>query len=244
LEPDGPDLIAPILQPSDLPLSSQGKCKEKRHQTVTLGAIITAKGMPFDIMFIRPLGTDLDRAALMAIQADRFMPATKNGQPVAVSRAIDVEVEACVEKYKDKDGRKVERVWLATQPRQILRPVTKDSGAASFFLRSQYSGGAIVPLGSPFKIGNGVSAPVPLVSPEAVYTDKARRAKISGMILVSVLVDPHGIPGDARIIKSLEPGLDQSALDAVNNYRFMPALAKGNYPVPVKIMIEVHFRLY
>ena len=138
----------------------------------------------------------------------------------------------------------VERVWLAAQPRQRLRPVTEDSKAASFFLRSQYSGGAIVPLGSPLKIGNGVSAPVPLVSPEAVYTEKARRAKISGMILVSLLVDPHGIPRDAQIIQSLEPGLDQSALNAVNNYRFTQALAKNNYPVPVKIMIEVHFRLY
>lgn len=244
LEPDGPDIVAPLLRSTQLPLRAEGKCKEKRNEVVTLGLIINKRGLPLDIMFIHPLGNDIDRAALLAVEGDRFTAATKNGEPVAVSRAIDVEVEACRERYKDTEGRKMERVWIAAQPQQRLRPIAEDSKAAAFFLRSEFFDRVSVLLSGPAKIGKGVSAPVPLVFPEAVFTEKARKAKINGMVLVTLLVDPHGIPQQARVIRKLDPGLDQSALDAANKYRFTPALANGAEPVPVMITVEVNFRLY
>jgi protein TonB len=98
--------------------------------------------------------------------------------------------------------------------------------------------------GGLFRIGGGVSAPVPIVSPEAEFSDEARRAKYQGVCLVSLIVDAQGNPQNPRIIRALGMGLDEKALEAVRKYKFKPAMKDGKTPVPVMITIEVNFRLY
>jgi protein TonB len=98
--------------------------------------------------------------------------------------------------------------------------------------------------GGLFRIGGGVSAPVPIVSPEAEFSDEARRAKYQGVCLVSLIVDAQGNPQNPRVIRALGMGLDEKALEAVKKYKFKPALKDGRTPVPVMITIEVNFRLY
>jgi len=98
--------------------------------------------------------------------------------------------------------------------------------------------------GGLFRIGGGVSAPVPIISPEAEFSDEARRAKYQGVCLVSLIVDAQGNPQNPRIIRALGMGLDEKALEAVRKYKFKPALKDGKTPVPVMITIEVNFRLY
>jgi TonB family protein len=97
--------------------------------------------------------------------------------------------------------------------------------------------------GGLYQIGGGVSAPVPIFTPEAEFSDEARRAKYQGVCLISVIVDKFGNPQDPRVIRALGMGLDEKALDAVRKYKFKPAM-KGNMAVPVRITIEVNFRLY
>ena len=94
------------------------------------------------------------------------------------------------------------------------------------------------------RVGSRVSAPIALTSPQAPYTDEARKAQVEGICLVSLIVDAHGMPQDARVVRSLNPGLDQNAIQAVYRYRFKPALKDGWQPVPVMITAEVHFRLH
>ena len=45
-----------------------------------------------------------------------------------------------------------------------------------------------------------------------------------------------------RIEESLDPGLDQKALDAISQWRFKPGTKNGE-PVKVKATIEVNFQL-
>lgn len=97
--------------------------------------------------------------------------------------------------------------------------------------------------GGLYQIGGGVLAPVPIYTPEAEFSDEARRAKYQGVCLISVIVDRNGNPQDPRVIRALGMGLDEKALEAVHKYKFKPAM-KGNTPVPVRITIEVNFRLY
>ena len=98
--------------------------------------------------------------------------------------------------------------------------------------------------GGLYRIGGGVSAPIPIVSPEAEFSDEARRAKYQGVCLVSLIVDAQGNPQNPRVIRALGMGLDEKALEAVRRYKFKPALKDGRTPVPVMITIEVNFRLY
>jgi TonB family protein len=104
-----------------------------------------------------------------------------------------------------------------------------------------YGGGAG---GGLYRVGGGVSAPVPLNSVEAEFSDEARRAKYQGVCLISLIVDAQGNPQNPRVIRALGMGLDEKALEAVRKYKFKPAMKDGKTPVPVMITVEVNFRLY
>lgn len=98
--------------------------------------------------------------------------------------------------------------------------------------------------GGVYHVGGGISAPVPLNSVEAEFSDEARRAKYQGVCLIQMIVDAHGMPQDPRVVRPLGMGLDQKALEAVRKYRFKPAMKDAKTPVPVMITVEVNFRLY
>ena len=90
--------------------------------------------------------------------------------------------------------------------------------------------------------GGEVSEPVALFTPEAEFSDEARRAKYQGVCMISIIVDTHGNAVNPRILRSLGMGLDEKALAAVSRYRFKPAMRHGQ-PVPVRITVAVNFRL-
>ena len=103
------------------------------------------------------------------------------------------------------------------------------------------SGGGIG--GGVYHVGGGVSAPRPIYDPEPEYSDEARKAKFQGTVLLVAVIGSDGRPRDLHVVRSLGMGLDQKALNAVQKWRFSPAM-KDNHPVSVKISIEVAFRLY
>ena len=98
--------------------------------------------------------------------------------------------------------------------------------------------------GGVYRIGGGVSAPVPIYTPEAEFSDEARRAKYQGVCIIGLIVDAQGRPEDVHVVRALGMGLDQKAMEAVRKYKFKPAMLNGKTPVPVYINVEVNFRLY
>ena len=90
--------------------------------------------------------------------------------------------------------------------------------------------------------GNGISPPRLISKQEPKYSEKARKKKIQGTVMLTLVVDPQGEPKDIKVILPLGDGLDENAIEAVSTWRFHPGL-KGNEPVAVKATIEVNFRL-
>ncbi len=103
------------------------------------------------------------------------------------------------------------------------------------------SGGGIG--GGVFKVGGGISAPLAVLTPDPEYTEEARRAKTQGTCTLWLIVDAAGHPRDIRVVHGLGFGLDAKAMEAVQQWRFDPALKNGR-PVTVQISIEVEFKLY
>jgi protein TonB len=89
----------------------------------------------------------------------------------------------------------------------------------------------------------GVSKPILLVSPEAEFSDEARRQKYQGACIISIIVDPRGNPQNLRVVRSLGMGLDEKALEAVRKYRFKPAMKDGKSVASIAT-VEVIFHLY
>jgi len=96
--------------------------------------------------------------------------------------------------------------------------------------------------GGVFRVGGGVTAPVPLYKPEPEYSEEARKAKYQGTVVLYIEVDPTGHPRNLRVVRSLGLGLDEKAIEAVEKWRFRPGYKDGK-PVTVAATIEVNFRL-
>ena len=98
--------------------------------------------------------------------------------------------------------------------------------------------------GGVYRIGGGISAPVPLFEPEAEFSDEARRAKYQGVCIIGIIVDAQGNPQNVHVVRALGMGLDEKAMEAVRKYKFKPAMKDGKTAVPVMVNVEVNFRLY
>jgi TonB family protein len=77
---------------------------------------------------------------------------------------------------------------------------------------------------------------------EPNYTDDALNAKIQGPVILSLLIDAQGRPKNIHVTKSLNKGLDQQAVDAIEQWHFAPGIKDGK-PVRAAATIEVNFRL-
>lgn len=89
----------------------------------------------------------------------------------------------------------------------------------------------------------GVSSPRVIYRVDPEYTDKARKKKLNGIVVLSVIVTPEGSARDVKIIKSLDGGLDKNAMAAVSKWKFEPSTKDGK-PVAMHVAVEVRFRLY
>ena len=73
-------------------------------------------------------------------------------------------------------------------------------------------------------------APPQLVSfPKPEYPPLARRLRVQGVVVVSVLVDENGQVQDARIVEPIpqKVGINEAALAAARSARYKPATKQG-----------------
>ncbi len=84
--------------------------------------------------------------------------------------------------------------------------------------------------------------PVLLYQVPPEYTEEARRAGRQGAVLLAVEVDESGSPASIQVVRSLETGLDRKAIEAVQKWRFRPAMA-GTEAVRAVVQVEVRFQL-
>jgi TonB family protein len=162
----------------------------------------------------------------------------------------EVEVESLYQRaLAIEDPRSLDSVDTLANYAAFLRSMhrtdeAREMDARSLELRRSNPTGvsARILISPGFRVGNGVTAPKLLAKVEPEYSEAARRAKIAGTVLLFIVVEPDGHASNMRVVRSLEPSLDQKAMEAVARWRFQPG-AKDGMPVPVQATIEVNFRL-
>ena len=90
-----------------------------------------------------------------------------------------------------------------------------------------------------YDLGPGVAPPRVIKQVNPQYSTK-RGVRVVGSVLIGLIVSSRGIPKDLHILKGLDKDVDQSALDAVQQWRFAPALKEGK-AVAVRISLEIAF---
>jgi TonB family protein len=96
--------------------------------------------------------------------------------------------------------------------------------------------------GGPYRPGSGIEPPTLVREVKPIYTDDARRARVTGDVVLEIVVRADGAVGEVRVLDGLGHGLDQRAVDAVRQWRFRPARRFGQ-PVDVLVEVAVEFRL-
>ena len=108
--------------------------------------------------------------------------------------------------------------------------------------------------GGAYRVGGGVLPPKPIETPEAAFSDEARQfgrkfmkdqhvKQFEAMSMIRLTVDVNGMPQEVCVAREAGHGLDRKAAEAVTKYRFQPATLDGN-PVPVRLTVEIGFKLY
>ena len=97
--------------------------------------------------------------------------------------------------------------------------------------------------GGVYQVGGAVRPPIAIFTPDPEFSEEARKAKFSGNVMVSLIVDPSGKPRNVHVLRGVGMGLDQKAVEAVEQYKFKPAMKDGK-PVAVYVNIEVNFQIF
>jgi periplasmic protein TonB len=79
----------------------------------------------------------------------------------------------------------------------------------------------------PLRVGGSVKAPVVVDRAEPVYTEAARRAKITGTVIVEAIIDKQGNVDNVKLVKGLPGGLSEQAMSAVRRWKFRPGTQNG-----------------
>jgi TonB family protein len=93
-----------------------------------------------------------------------------------------------------------------------------------------------------FRVGGDVSAPGIVHRVEPQYPPGARALGVQGTVLLQALIRKDGSTEILRVVRGLQAGLTDSAVDALRQWRFKPG-ARGGEPVDVSVNLEVNFNL-
>lgn len=93
-----------------------------------------------------------------------------------------------------------------------------------------------------FSVGSVTVRPQILARPTPGYTDEARHNQIEGSVKVSVLLKADGTVSDVKVARGLGYGLDEKAIEAARQLRFVPA-QKDGHAVSVRLFLEFKFSI-
>jgi TonB family protein len=91
-----------------------------------------------------------------------------------------------------------------------------------------------------YDIGPGITPPRVIHQVNPVYKADSEGFRISGTVLVGLVVSSKGEPKDVHVVRSLEKAVDQTAVDAVRQWQF-DAATKDEQPVAVRLTVEIRF---
>ncbi len=105
-------------------------------------------------------------------------------------------------------------------------------------------GGTVGGMGeeAPMRITAEVKQPVLQKKVEPPYPEIARRARIQGVVILEAVITKTGTVEEVKVLRALNPVLDQAAINAVKQWKYQPAMLNGK-PVKVYFTVTVNFTL-
>ena len=93
-----------------------------------------------------------------------------------------------------------------------------------------------------YQPGKDVKPPKLIHYVEPQFSPSSKEAFVEGTVKISTVVTQNGIPTDLKIISGLNSKEDETAIEALKQWRFQPG-SKSGQPVKVRVTVEVEFHL-
>ncbi len=97
--------------------------------------------------------------------------------------------------------------------------------------------------GGVYQVGGSVRPPIVVYQVDPEFSEEARKAKFSGNVVVSLIVGADGRPRNVHVLRGVGMGLDEKAVEAVQQYKFKPATQNGK-AVSVYLNVDVNFQIF
>jgi hypothetical protein len=208
----GPEVTSPkLLRTVVVPYPEEVSGKEAEGMTV-MAMVIDAKGIPEHIQVLHKHGDFFDQASVAAVKHSAFAPGRLGDKPVPVW--IDVRVV-----FHANRSQAVPQILIAERD---LPPPPE----------SQFEDKHHNPL--------SYTEPIPIHTVDADFADPFAAHPFVQVAVLEVTVGADGLPKEVHVRRGLWPGLDQKAIAAVMQYRFLPATKKGK-PIEASRNIMVSF---
>lgn len=96
---------------------------------------------------------------------------------------------------------------------------------------------------APLSINDVTRKAVVVSKPEPWYSDEARRAGITGTVVIRAVFSSSGEVTSIRAVHGLPMGLTENAIEAAQHIKFIPAVKAGRF-VSYYVQLEYNFGLY
>lgn len=199
----------------------------------------------------------IDRALLQdLLQRDRIPSRLQNSEPVARWLAKELHANVVLVGTTKRTGKNAVQLsahFLSVKNEKRIGPSVEVNLTVDDVVVDLYPTNGLpalqpikaTPNGENFlRAGvDGASSPSCYYMPNPSYTEEAREAKFSGVILVEGIVDTDGAVRGTRIMVGAPYGLNASALRTMATWKCHPATYDGK-PVSTLVSFDVNFRLY
>jgi TonB family protein len=92
------------------------------------------------------------------------------------------------------------------------------------------------------EVGGNVKSAMIIRQKQPIYPEAAQAAGIEGHVIMAAIITKEGVPTALRVVNSADPMLVDAAMEAVKQWRYMPATLNA-HPVAVSTTITVNFSL-
>jgi TonB family protein len=127
--------------------------------------------------------------------------------------------------------------------KKVMGIEVSDGPGTPFKPTDQFASSNLDPSGTLF-VGRQVDRKaLVIMKPEPAYTDAARQKRISGTVVLKVVLSSNGSVVNIRTASALPDGLTERAIDAARKIKFIPAVKDGKF-VSMWMQLEYNFHLY
>jgi TonB family protein len=206
---------------------------------LALGITVTACGSPPDAE-VGAARAAVDSAA--ANRAEQYAPESLKAAQDARA-ALDVELKAQEGKWVKSYDRTKELAVAAKAAGDKAAAdaaAAKETADAAAAKKRANADARAKALKAAVRPGGRIMPPKKIKDVPPVYPALAQSARISGEVTIEATIGPDGKVVDAKVVRSI-PLLDQAALDAVQQWEYLPTMLNGE-PVPVVMTVTVTFK--